>query len=201
MPHLSTRTIRRWSIVASVALVAAAHTLHGAQAPARAAVASSDEPIAIAAADCTLDTLGSTIPVEKIGEPVRKVTLSTAAWTAEAGNTPAYCRVDGVIDPVDTSTTARPINFAVALPARWNGRSVQMGGGGMNGTIPGLTGGGAGSSSLLARGIATYGSDSGHQAGLGNPGARGGPGRRGAGAPGAPGAPADAAPRRRRAAN
>ena len=98
---------------------------------------------------------------------MRRVTLSAPTWTAETANAPAYCRVDGVIDPVDTSATARPINFGVALPARWNRRSVQMGGGGMNGTVPGLTGGGPGSPSLLARGFVTYGSDSGHQAGFG----------------------------------
>jgi feruloyl esterase len=69
-----------------------------------------------------------------------------------------------------------------------------MGGGGMNGTIPGLAGGGGqGSPSLLARGIVTYGSDSGHQAGFGLPGGRGGrPGGPNAGAapPGAGGAAA-----------
>jgi len=94
---------------------------------------------------------------------------------------------------VDTSATARPINFAVALPARWNHRAVQMGGGGMNGTIPGITGGGPGSPSLLARGIVTYGSDSGHQAGFGIPGGRGALGRPGGAAPGAPAAPGDGA--------
>jgi len=188
MPHLRRRTLRRWSMVGCAAIVAAAHTLHGAQAPARAAVASSDEAIGIAASDCTLEKLGSTIPVEKIGEPVRRVTLSTATWTAETGNAPGYCRVDGVIDPVDTSASARPINFAVALPGRWIHRSVQMGGGGMNGTIPGITGGGPGAPSLLARGIVTYGSDSGHQAGFGLPGGRGA-GRPAGAAPGAgPGA-------------
>jgi feruloyl esterase len=58
---------------------------------------------------------------------------------------------------VDQAATARPINFSVALPANWNGRSVQLGGGGMNGTIPGLAG------QQLAQGYVTYGSDSGHQ--------------------------------------
>ena len=68
--------------------------------------------------------------------------------------------------PVDTSSMARPINFAVVLPASWSQRAAQLGGGGINGVIPNLTGGGPGGGpSLLTRGFATYGSDSGHQAG------------------------------------
>jgi feruloyl esterase len=73
--------------------------------------------------------------------------------------------------PVDASPTARPINFSVVMPASWSRRAAQLGGGGMNGSIPNLTGG-PGGSSLLARGFATYGSDSGHQASFGR---RGGP--------------------------
>src|SRR5688572_32498930 len=88
----------------------AAATLNGAQAPAPQKSATTSAPIAITAADCTVDKLGTTIPNDKIGEPVRRVTISSAAWTAETANAPAYCRVDGVIDPVDTSATARPIN-------------------------------------------------------------------------------------------
>jgi feruloyl esterase len=198
MLHIKSAAVVRWSVVGCTALLAAAHTLHSAptlaQAPARAAVASSDEAVVIASTDCALEKLGDVIPNEKIGEPVRRVTLSAASWTAGTGNASGYCRVDGVIDPVGTSASARPINFAVALPERWNRRSVQMGGGGMNGSIPGITGGGPGGPSLVARGIVTYGSDSGHQAGFGIPGGRGGLGRPG-GAPGVPGAPgAPAAP-------
>src|SRR5689334_2620431 len=89
--------------------------VRGAQAPV-AAPGLSDAKV-IAAADCTAARLGATIPVEKIGEPVRRITLAEPQWTAETATTPAYCRVTGVMDPVDTSATARPINFAVALPA------------------------------------------------------------------------------------
>jgi hypothetical protein len=72
---------------------------------------------------------------------------------------PAHCRIDGVLAPVDTAATARPINFRVILPASWNRRAAQLGGGGMNGVIPNLTGteSGAGGPSLLQRGFATYG--------------------------------------------
>ena len=94
----------------------------------------------ITEADCIAAKLGDGIPVSAIGEPVGAVTLSDPRWnTASKGGGP-YCMVNGSIAPVDKAPTARPINFAVAFPSDWNGRSVQLGGGGMNGTIPGLAG-------------------------------------------------------------
>jgi hypothetical protein len=119
----------------------------------------------IAEADCTVTKLGSDIPAAAIGEPVSGVTLNAPAWTAAAGSNPAYCGVRGAMAPVDPN--AKPINFQVVLPASWSHRAAQLGGGGMNGSIPGLTGGvdmGSGSS-LIQLGFATYGSDSGHQMG------------------------------------
>jgi feruloyl esterase len=74
--------------------------------------------------------------------------------------------------PIDKSASARPIRFGVAMPSQWSFRAAHLGGGGMNGVIPALAGGLRGGVSLLANGMATYGSDSGHQAG-----GRGGPGR------------------------
>src|SRR5207248_8232268 len=104
------------------------------------------------------------IPIGQIGEPVRSVSLQ-AAWVPATEAVPAHCRIDGIFAPVDTAPTARPINFRVILPASWNRRASQLGGGGNNGIIPNLTGGefGAGRTSLLQHGFATYGSDSGHQ--------------------------------------
>jgi len=122
----------------------------------------------IAEADCTAAQLGSSIPVSALGEPVGAVTLSEPRWNGAGKAGGPYCTVNGSILPVDKATTARPINFSIALPSNWNGRSVQLGGGGMNGTIPGLAG------SQLSQGYVTYGSDSGHQIG-GFPGAAGGP--------------------------
>jgi feruloyl esterase len=145
--------------------------------------------ITIGSDTCTSAKIGGEVPVERIGEPVRRVTLTAPTWTAATATGPAYCRVDGVIEPVDAAPTARPINFAVVLPAQWSRRAAQLGGGGMNGTIPNLTGGaGPGSPSLLARGFVTYGSDSGHQAGFGR-GARpgGAPRAGGEGRPGGEG--------------
>jgi feruloyl esterase len=172
--------VLRWAAVVGLAGLAIVRATAGGQIPASASAVRSGTEITIGAADCTADRLGTTIPIGSIGEPVGRVTLAPPVWAEATATAPAYCRVDGLIDAVDASPTARPINFGVALPATWSRRAAQLGGGGMNGTIPGLTGGGgSGSPSLLARGFATFGSDSGHQAGVGRGGRRGG----GAGGP------------------
>jgi len=139
--------------------------------------------VTISAAECTADRLGSSVATSAIGEPVRGVTLAAPQWVDASSGVPAHCRVNGSVAPIDTSSTARPINFSVVLPAAWSRRAAQLGGGGMNGFVPNLTGGGPGASgpSLLERGFATYGSDSGHQAAFGGP--RGGA-PRGGGPPG-----------------
>jgi pimeloyl-ACP methyl ester carboxylesterase len=144
----------------------------------------------ITESDCTAAKLGSSIPASAVGEPVSGITLSEPRWNAAAKSGGPYCTVNGSIAPVDKAPNAKPINFQVALPSTWNGRSAQLGGGGMNGSIPGLAG------AQLAQGYVTYGSDSGHQAGGfgGGPGgppggfgaAKGGPG--GGKGPGGPGA-------------
>jgi hypothetical protein len=123
----------------------------------------------IAEADCTAAKLGDGIPANAIGEPVSAVVVSAPQWHAEANGTPAYCSVQGSIEPVDKN--APSIRFGVAMPGSWSLHAAQLGGGGMNGVIPRLTGGvGRGGPSLLQQGFATYGSDSGHQmAGFGMP--------------------------------
>ena len=118
--------------------------------------------------ECTAAKLGTTIPPASIGLPVSAVTLDAPHWNSEANGGLAFCRIDGSMLPVDKSSTARPIRFGVAMPASWSHRAAQLGGGGMNGSIPTLTGGPArGAESYLTRGLATYGSDSGHQSGFG----------------------------------
>ncbi len=126
-----------------------------------AASPTSIQPLSLSESACTAESLGAVIPVAAIGEPVSAVIIDTQVWVAAAQNTPAHCMINGRMEPVDSSATARPIRFGVALPANWNRRSIQMGGGGMNGTIPGLAGGFGGPSDL-SRGFVTYGSDSGH---------------------------------------
>jgi feruloyl esterase len=114
------------------------------------------EPTALTEAVCTAAALAATVPADRIGEPVSAVVLDSLTWVAAAQNLPAHCLVNGRMQPVDTSSTAQSIRFAVALPAAWNRRAIQQGGGGMNGTVPRVA------NADLQRGYATYGSDSGH---------------------------------------
>jgi hypothetical protein len=132
----------------------------------------------LTAADCAVEKFRE-VAAAAIGEPVRNVTLSPPSWVESVTGVPAHCRINGSMAPVDISPTAKAINFSVVLPASWNGRAAHIGGGGMNGIVPNLVGRGPGGNepSLLERGFATYGSDSGHQMTF-PPG-----GRRGAGPP------------------
>jgi feruloyl esterase len=140
--------------------IAAAGLLAMVPAGSLRAQAESDA-LALAASTCTSPRMAESISPAQIGEPVSAVVLDSASWVEAGGDTPAHCMVTGRLEPVDRSATARPIRFGVALPAEWNRRAVQMGGGGMNGSVPRL----AGASSELSRGFVTYGSDSGHSNG------------------------------------
>jgi hypothetical protein len=166
-------------VTAAVAFLSATPAPAGQTSAVPAASATASTAKVLTAADCTSERLGATVATSAIGEPVRSVTLSAPSWVEATSGVPAHCRVNGSMAPIDTAGTARPINFSVVLPASWSHRAAQVGGGGMNGIVPNLTGGGPGAQgpSLLDRGFATYGSDSGHQASFG--------GRRGAPASGA----------------
>jgi hypothetical protein len=135
----------------------------------------------ITESDCAAEKMGASIPVSAIGEPVSGVTLSAPVWTNAVNAAPAYCSVNGSMAPVSKEANARPINFRVVLPTSWSRSAAHLGGGGMNGSIPNLTGGvdmGPGTS-LIQLGFATYGSDSGHQMAFGmgfGRGSFGGPG-------------------------
>ena len=115
----------------------------------------------ITEADCTSAKLGTAIPVGAIGEPVSSVAVAEPRWTAAANSVAAFCAADGAMAPIDPA--AKPINFRVVFPASWTLRAAQLGGGGMNGVIPNLTGGRGGAVGP-SQGVATYGSDSGHTA-------------------------------------
>jgi hypothetical protein len=125
-----------------------------------AAFAQQDSMQTLTRDHCLATEITAAVPANAIGEPVSSVQITTVQWLDTTANAPAHCRIDGQINPVDTSNTARPIHFGVALPDSWNGRAVQLGGGGMNGTVPALAG--RNMQSELAQGYITYGSDSGH---------------------------------------
>jgi hypothetical protein len=95
---------------------------------------------------------------------------STPAARISPAN-PAFCKLLGHIESVDPK--APPIKFEVNLPAEWNNRSLQYGGGGFNGVL--ITGLGLPPAhpydkpSPLAQGFVTYGTDSGHESKPGEP--------------------------------
>ena len=113
---------------------------------------------------------GMTLPASSIGLPTTgaTVTSSTVVPAAGVGNAAVgdYCKVLGDIHPVDTK--AQAIKFELNLPLLWNRKAVMFGGGGYNGVLAtglgNVPAGPADQPAPLARGYATFGSDSGHQA-------------------------------------
>ena len=113
---------------------------------------------------------GMTIAPQTIGLPTTGAVVTSAVVVPGAGAGVAamaeYCKVLGDINPIDP--TAPKIKFQVNLPSRWNGKSMMFGGAGYNGVLAtGLGNVPAGPTDKpapLARGYATFGSDSGHQA-------------------------------------
>jgi len=133
--------------IVPVVLIAATFEVlsHGQSAPAPANTRFADPVVKLAQADCTPARLGDGI---------------TPRWIPATDVLPARCEVDGRIGS---------INYRVWLPAEWNRRAVQQGGGGNNGVIPDLRGE---RYSIEGRspaqwGFVTYGSDSGHQSSAG----------------------------------
>jgi pimeloyl-ACP methyl ester carboxylesterase len=126
-------------------------------------------PPAQVAKTCT-ELNGFTIPAASIGLPTTGAivtsTVLVPAIGAGAAAVAEYCKVLGDINPVDVN--APKIKFQVNLPANWNSKAMMFGGGGYNGVIATGTGnvpaGPADKPAPLARGYATFGSDSGHQA-------------------------------------
>jgi Tannase and feruloyl esterase len=78
---------------------------------------------------------------------------------------PAYCRIEGVINRrtgVDGEKFG--IEFALAMPDRWNGDFLMQGGGGSNGVVlPPLGANAAGNTPGLMRGFAVVSTDTGHE--------------------------------------
>jgi hypothetical protein len=122
-----------------------------------------------AAVDCA-DLMKLKIPAGEIGLPSGGATVTSAQMATvpadplNSGTTRDYCKVVGAVLPIDPN--APPVNFEVNLPAGWNGKAVQYGGGGSNGVL--ITGlaplrdARRDTPVPVARGFATWGTDSGH---------------------------------------
>src|SRR5215475_14523610 len=113
-----------------------------------------------------LKIIASDIGLASGGATIASAQIATVpADPANPGATRDYCKVLGAVAPVDPN--APPVNFEVNLPAEWNGKAVQYGGGGSNGVLV------TGLAPLrdarrdmpvpVARGFATWGTDSGHE--------------------------------------
>ena len=113
---------------------------------------------------------GIAITSQAIGMPTTGAVVTSSVIVPAAGTGVAavaeFCKVLGDINPVDP--VAPKIKFQINLPSNWNGKALMFGGGGYNGVLAtGLGNVPAGPSDKpapLARGYATFGSDSGHQA-------------------------------------
>jgi len=126
-------------------------------------------PYANAATTCA-GLAGTQIPASAFSLPTTGASVGSAVIVPATPPGPTavgeYCRVSGSIHPVDS--LAPSILFQVNLPTTWNGKALQFGGGGYNGTV--VTGTGNVPSGPIDRpvplgqGYATFGSDSGHQA-------------------------------------
>ena len=112
---------------------------------------------------------GKTVPAAEIGLPTGGAVVKSA-MLVQGLNAPGlaaeFCRVIGAILPgaADAATGTPPIQFNLNLPSDWNGKAVHLGGGGYNGMAASgtLSVSHARGTPPLARGYATFASDSGH---------------------------------------
>lgn len=118
-----------------------------------------------------VEMAGETISADSIGLPTSGAKVTEArivtAFGSGATSRPEHCLLSGEIAPVDPS--APSIRFRIAMPTAWNTKVLMLGGGGLDGIVPDVTGNvSAGPTDQplpIARGYAVFGSDSGHQAG------------------------------------
>lgn len=115
---------------------------------------------------------GITVPSEDIGLATHGAVVTQASLVPASLSNPAgeYCLLEGEIAPADSQ--AQKIKFSVAMPSRWNGKLIQLGGGSYGPEVSplglGLGPGGPNSSFVttppapLVRGYVSFGSDSGN---------------------------------------
>ena len=134
---------------------------------AMAADSGNQEPIRLSRETCT-SLQGYSIPASAIGLPNGGASVQTAVFVvaSETGNTNGdFCKVTGIVKPHNPSSPN--LEFEVNLPAAWNHRALQMGGGGYDGSlVTGLTpysNQTPSSDPPLKQGYVTLGSDGGHK--------------------------------------
>jgi feruloyl esterase len=102
---------------------------------------------------------GLKISASQIALPTAGASIEEAAWVGPTDAKSAACLASGAIHPLHSGSP--DIRFKIILPAKWNGKAVQLGGGGYDGSV-------ADRANFLPlqpsdKGYASYGSDSGHQ--------------------------------------
>jgi hypothetical protein len=113
---------------------------------------------------------GQTVAATDIGLPSGVATVRSATLVSAGNDLPDHCKVLG--DIAARTSHAERIHFQLNLPVAWNQKALMYGGGGFNGVL--ITGlmplrdAPAGEPVPLAKGYATYGTDSGHD-GAGHP--------------------------------
>jgi hypothetical protein len=148
----------RWTPGIGVMVVGAASCVIAQPALA----ASPDAPLAMHCAELA----GAVLSPELIALPSAGAQIDTAAMISATapGNQQGgeYCRITGRIKALEPTTP--DIRFDLNLPRHWNGRALQIGGGGYNGVVVSGTGVMPFSPNRapLAQGYATFGDDSGH---------------------------------------
>ncbi|GAC1323005.1 MAG: tannase/feruloyl esterase family alpha/beta hydrolase [Chloroflexota bacterium] len=153
--------MHRLALVAAMCLLASTARPSGAQSP-FAETCANLNGLSVSAADVGLPSGSATITAARLAPATPQLMGQTGGVIPEK---PTYCEVLGEIAPLDA--TASTIRFQVNLPVVWNGKTLQYGGGGFNGTLT------SGLDPLrdnlpdaplpLTRGYVTYGTDSGHQ--------------------------------------
>jgi feruloyl esterase len=130
-----------------------------------------DDTIPLTAAACAA-LQGMAIPASAIGLPTGGAIVQSAVQVAasEPRNVNGdFCKVTGVIENAGASTAI--FEFEVNLPSAWNGKVLQMGGGGYDGSlVTGLTPFTLEPANLptpLKQGFVTLGSNGGHKGGPG----------------------------------
>jgi feruloyl esterase len=108
------------------------------------------------------------IPASAIGLPTSGAVVQTtvAVAASDEGNANGdFCKVVGIVKPKNPSSPN--IEFEVNLPLNWNGRALQMGGGGYDGSLVTALGPfrlqPANAPTPLRQGFVTLGSDGGHK--------------------------------------